>query len=513
MIRRFLLHLKLEAWRVWPWLAIWLALLGLRALRFHFAWNDQHPERYSSVETPWFLDLPTLMMAVLPFLIMKLDDPGDHRAFWTTRPRSLMQLAVVKLGLIGFVVLGGWIALSWFEQSVVGFPQGWGAGVFGEILRVMLIAGCAAAAAWARAGWIAPAVLAAVVIGLWHSFDQDRTEMESLALLAVLLVGAALVILRVARRRCVIGYAPLIGFPVLGIAAVSLLQASGTLANLSALGEKERGWKNRAFALVRAELGDGALVRVERGEPDRSGNRRDHATLMFSNPLGNVPAIAVVAHRHHVSLATSGGSSEAVDADHGQIVWELGARRLRATSRDLSEPLLLTARFFAVEECAVLSVEGGTVELPGSRTTIGKVELANSDRSGQLEFSVSGSTATLIGRRSRNFYHSEGDVRVFRSGFPSRRRVSGAELVEFDLLELRHRESGETLKLSGTRNAEHRGRLEGGTQIKWTAVAEVAEEENRYDEAWLSGCELIVKKSVPAGELSTRLIKEFTRSK
>ena len=121
----------------------------------------------------------------------------------------------------------------------------------------------------------------------------------------------------------------------------------------------------------------------------------------------------------------------------------------------------------------------------------------------------------MIGNRSLEFYHSEGGVRVFRNGLTSRRLETSAELVEFDLLELRHRESGETLKLTGMRNGEHRGRLEGGTQVKWTASVVVADESSHYyyDQAWLSGCELIVKKSMPAGELNTRLIKKFTRSK
>ena len=52
----------------------------------------------------------------------------------------------------------------------------------GEAVGVTLISGGAAAAAWARTGWIDPAVIAAVVIGLWHSFGENRTEMEARAL-------------------------------------------------------------------------------------------------------------------------------------------------------------------------------------------------------------------------------------------------------------------------------------------------------------------------------------------
>ena len=136
-------------------------------------------------------------------------------------------------------MVGGWFCLSLFQQWVIGFPQGWGETLLGEVLRVMLIAGCAAAAAWARRGWIAPAVLASIVIGLWHSFGRGRTEIESRALWLVLLLGAAWVICRVVRRRCVIGYAQLVVFLVLGLLGVVLLESSGALARVTTSFKKQ----------------------------------------------------------------------------------------------------------------------------------------------------------------------------------------------------------------------------------------------------------------------------------
>ena len=258
-----------------------------------------------------------------------------------------------------------------------------------------------------------------------------------------------------------------------------------------------------AFVPLAASLSDGGavVIMIEGGDVVET-------IVSAANPFPGEP-VAVMAGDLSMPLEMSGWAHSSAADGHQTIEFKIRHAEASELPRRVTGRIPMI--FFKPGERHVIPPTGGRIDLPGSHTEFDPVQFSRSGNGGHRSVFEVATRTTLFGgthwlsyflrERSRGKFDPVGEETVGRIFLPGE-----------DLIELRHRKTGDTLRLDDfDRDPFERGRASEVWHLNGVArgFESDPEQADTLTREWLSEADLVVQKRFLIGTATVPFAKTF----